>query len=391
MARIDYSRHKLFSSIDLEALQRKQEKESVFGPTPPNIFVGRIGYPDIRWGPLISVDDTASGAQSSILDNPAKWYGMEYSKIIEMQVSMVRSKSSLNVYGRTRLLERAQESAMSVKPIDAEITFTKKPTFRMDFSHYTLPMGSSAPLKDFVVAENPVIPKKVDELIEERVKAVHAVDELYSDGHDVYYLTRLLSGGILGRESARKLVPTRWSITAVDDMVGKQMMEKVREQPEITHFEVYTAEFLHNHFEILLMPGRWEFEQFEAWAPGSAWDKGMQTYNIEHEYEPFEGRTKYAEEEGGGYYAGRIGVAEALAKRGRQARAIIFREIGAEYNVPVGVWEVRENSRHAMESQPKTFTTLNDALAHLSTRLKIPMNEYRRRSRILPQTRLSDF
>jgi hypothetical protein len=391
MARIDYSRYKLFSSIDLHALQQKQEKESIFGPTPPNIFVGRIGYPDIRWGPLVSVDDSASSSHSAILDNPAKWYGMEYSKIIEMQVSMVRSKSSLNIYGRTRLLERAQESAMSVKPIDAEITFTKKPKFNMDFSHYTLPMGSSAPLKDFVVAENPVIPKKVDELIQERVKAVEAVDELYSDGHDVYYLTRLLSGGILGRETSRKLVPTRWSITAVDDMVGKQMMDKVRTFPEISHFEVYTAEFLHNHFEILLLPGRWEFEQFEAWAAGSLWDQGKKDYNIEHEYEPFEGRTKYAEEEGGGYYAGRIGVAEALAKRGKQARAIIFREIAPEYNVPVGVWEVRENSRHAMESPHKTFTTLNDALAHLSTRLKIPINEYRRRSRILPQTRLSDF
>jgi hypothetical protein len=391
MARIDYSRHKLFRSIDMAALQRMQEKESIFGPTPPNVFVGRIGYPEINWGPLVSVDDTSSSAQAGILDNPAAWYGMEYSKIIEMQVSMVRSKSKLNVFGRTRLLERAQESAMSIKPLDAEITFTRKPKFNMDFSYHVLPMGSSAPLKDFVVAENPVIPKKVDELVAERVKAVDAVDELYSHGHDVYYLTRLLSGGILGQEQKRKLVPTRWSITAIDDMIGKQMMEKIREMPEINEFEVYTAEFLFNHFEILLLPGRWEFEQFEAWAAGSAWDLGKKTYNLEHEYEPFEGRTKYAEQEAGGYYAGRLGVAEALAKRGKQARAIVFREIGPEYNVPVGVFEVRENSRHAMASMPKKFSTLTDALAHLSGRLKIPISEYRRKSSILPQMRLSDF
>ena len=148
---------------------------------------------------------------------------------------------------------------------------------------------------------------------------------------------------------------------------------------------------MYNHFEILLMPGKWAFEQFEAWAPGSAWDEGKRTYNIEHEYEPFEGRTTYAEEEGGGYYAGRLGVVEALAKRERQARAIVFREIGREYNVPVGVWEVRQNARHAMSSVPKRFSTFSDALEHLSGRLKIPIAEYKCRSRILPQTRLVDF
>jgi len=391
MARIDYSRHKLFRSIDLEALQRLQEKESIFGPTPPNVFVGRIGYPEINWGPLVSVEPEVDKSSAPYLDNPAKWYGMEYAKIIEMQVSMVRSKSKLNIFGRTRLLERAQESVMSVKPVDAEVTFTHKPHFNMNFSTVLQPMGSSAPLKDFQVTDNPVIPKKVDELVAERVKAADGAGELYEHGHDVYYLTRLLSSGILGQEQRRKLVPTRWSITAVDDMIGKQLLEKIREYPEIPEFEVYTAEFLFNHFEILLLPGRWEFEQFEAWAAGSMWDQGKKDYNIEHEYEPFEGRTRYAEQEAGGYYAGRLGVAEALAKRGKQARAIIFREIGAEYNVPVGVWTVREVSRNAMSSPPKKFSTLNEALEHLSTRLKLPLSEYRRRSSILPQTRLSDF
>jgi len=386
MAKIDYSKYPLFKHINLDELQKKQERVHLFGPTPPSLFVGRIGYPEINWGPLVSVEEP-----SPFMDNPAKWYGLDYSRIIEMQISMVRSKSKLNVHGNTRLLERAQESVMSVKPVDAEVKFSKKPRFSLDFSPIIRPMGSSAPLKDFRVCDNPVIPKKVDAVVGERLKAVEAADELYQHGHDVYYLTRLLSAGILGKAKAKKLVPTRWSITAVDDMIAKQLMEPVRNYPEITDYEVYTAEFLYNHFEILLMPGRWEFEQFEAWAPGSIWDEGKRTYNIEHEYEPYEGRTTYAKEEGGGYYAGRLGVVEALAKRGKQARAIVFREIGSEYNLPVGVWEVRENSRHAMASHPKKFSTMQEALAHLSGRLKIPIAEYRRRSRILPQTRLVDF
>ncbi|RLG19908.1 hypothetical protein DRN67_01450 [Candidatus Micrarchaeota archaeon] len=387
MAKVDYSRHPLFKRIDLAELQKMQEREHLFGPTPPNVFVGRVGYPNINWGPLVSVEHSNSG----MLDNPAKWYGMDYARIIEMQISMVRSKTKSNIYEKPRTLERVQEGVMSVKPVDAELTFKRKPRFHLAFSNYLQPMGSSAPLKEFKVCDNPAIPKKVDEVVEERVRATEAASELYADGHDVYYLTRLLSAGILGREKARKLVPTRWSITAVDDMIAKQLMERIRTYPEVPDYQVYTANFLYNHFEILLMPGRWEYEQFEAWEPGSFWDEGKRTYNIEHEYEPFEGRTRYAEEEGGGYYAGRLGVVEALEKRRRQARVVIFREIGQEYNVPVGVWEVRQNARHAMSSMPKRFSTLSDALEHLSTKLKIPLSEYKRRSRILPQARLSDF
>ncbi|VVC03199.1 Uncharacterised protein [Candidatus Burarchaeum australiense] len=391
MAKIDYSRFPIFKNIDLVELQRLQEREQVFGPSPPNVFVGRVGYPDVNWGPLISVNELAGGASPAYIDDPSKWFGMSYEHIVEMRLSLLRSKSKLHVQGRTRLLERAQEAVLSVKPVDAELQFKTKPKFSVSFSPVVQPMGSSGELKDFRLCDNPVVPKRVDELVEEKVKAVDATGELFQHGHDVYYLTRLLSAGILGRQGSQKLVPTRWSITAVDDMLGKMLMEKVRAYPEISDYQVYSSEFLHNHFEILLMPGRWEFEQFEAWAAGSMWDQGARTYNIEHEYEPFEGRTRYAEQEAGGYYAGRFGVVEALAKRGRQARAVIFREIAPEYNVPVGVWEVRENSRHAMTSQAKRFSTLNEALAHLSTRLKIPVSEYRRRSSILPQTRLSDF
>jgi len=297
------------------------------------------------------------------------------------------------VRGRTALLEKAQDAVLSVKPVDAEIVFAHKPHFNMDFSHFLQPMGSSAPLKDFTVCDNPVVPKQVDELIEEKVKASTAAGELYDNGrgHDVYYLTRLLSAGILGRQGSQKLVPTRWSITAVDDMIAKQMLEKVRQFPEISDYQVYSSEFLYNHFEILLMPGRWEFEQFEAWAAGSFWDLGKPIYNIEHEYEPFEGRTAYADQEGGGYYAGRLGVVEALARRGRQARAVIFREIGSEYNVPVGVWQVRQSVRHAMEQVPKRFSTLSDAREYLSTQLKIPITTYLKKSQIMSQQRLTDF
>lgn len=112
---------------------------------------------------------------------------------------------------------------------------------------------------------------------------------------------------------------------------------------------------------------------------------------IEQEYEGFDGRSDYAEKEGGGYYAGRLGVAEGLKSLKIQAKAVVFREIGKDYKIPVGVGEVRENVRHAFLNKPLKLTSLKDAFQELAKRLKTPFNEFTKRSFILMQKRLNDF
>jgi hypothetical protein len=112
---------------------------------------------------------------------------------------------------------------------------------------------------------------------------------------------------------------------------------------------------------------------------------------IQEEYEPFDGRTEYAFKEGGGYYAGRFAVTEALHRMRRQARVIIFREIYEGYIMPVGVWEVRENVRKALEKRPKRFASLSDALSDIKTRLRNPMEEYLKKSELLKQRKLIDY
>jgi len=277
-------------------------------------------------------------------------------------------------------------------------------------------MGASAPLKNLRVADNPKIPKKVDEVVEEGMLAKEAINELYSHGFDNYYLTKLLTAGILGKPQNKKLVPTRWSITATDDMLGKKMMEEVKQLPELSEIRIYSTEYLHNHFEILLLPGAWEFEQFEAWAPSTLWNmqklqemgldisvprkkvepsvsqSAPNSFSVAHEYEPNWGRSIYAQSEAGGYYAGRYGTLWGLLNKvKRQARAVVFREIGEEYTVPVGVWEVRENAVHCFDEKPEVFAEVGEALKHLAGRLRVPIPEYLKKSQIIGQRKLSDF
>ncbi len=355
-----------------------------FGPST-SVFVGRIGYPRVNVGPLAAVEYTKG------MDDPSTWFGMDYSKLIELRSLMLRSKVTHYVKSRDRFVLENQELALADRPTDVEMSFKSKPVYRVSFSDIVQPMGPSAMLESMKLAENPHIPKKVEYIVSDDVKAAQAGVMLYEKGQDVYRISTILSSGVLGKRNARKMVPTRWSIVATQDMITQDLLTRIRDLPQVNEFMVYSSQFLDNHFEILLMPGNWEFENFEAWAPGSMWTANLKQPEIISEFEPYPGRKRYADQQGGGYYASRLGVAEGLADLGRQARAVVFREVYEGYTVPLGSWQILENVRHAFSQGAESFATRKEALEHINSRLRLPMEDYVQQSRLLKQKRLFDF
>ena len=355
-----------------------------FGPSP-NVFIGRYGYPKVNVGPLGSIED------DRLIDAPQSWFGMDYGKIIELRSLLIRSKERQEIFSKSRTVQEIQEIAMASKPTDIEMLFKHRPFYRPSFSDVVQPMGPSATIRRMKLADNPKIPRFIESLASDEIRANEASFVMYEKGQDVYKISSILSSGALGYERRKKLVPTRWSITAIDDLIAKNLMEQVRQFPQINEYLVFESEYLHNHFVILFMPGAWEFENFEAWSPGSTWAAGLKRPEIIEEYEPFQGRTSYADKQGGGYYASRIAAVEALHATRRQARVITFREIYEGYQVPLGVWVVRETARHAFKNKPLRFSTLKEALNHIRARLRSTLEDYRKQSKILRQMRLGDF
>lgn len=345
-------------------------KEDFFGPSA-GIFVGRKGYPNVFAGPLASAD------YNPLQEDPSKWFGMDYASIIRLRSSVIRSKKKQGIFSSSRFVADNQLLSMASKPVDVELNFTKKPFQKISFSEVHQPMGPSGNLKQMRIADNVKIDVHVEKALSDDIKAGEASFNIYAKGTDVYKITSILSSGVMGIK--KKMVPTRWSITAVDDIITKRMLEKVRESRELGDHLVFESFYMDNRFIILMMPGAWEYENFEAGG-------GI----LLEEYEPFSGRTSYAEKEGGGYYAARLGVVEWLFKSRKQARVVVFREIGEKYTIPLGVWQVRENVRNAMKSMKK-FGTMEEALDYAEHKLKIPLKEYRKHSIILKQSRLTNF
>ncbi len=355
----------------------------MFGKSP-SIFVGWKNYPDIFVGPLTCLDNE----KAIISDNPSLLYGANFDEIIKIRALLVRGMVKQNISEISNFSEKNKEIALSVKPIDIETKFKSLPEFKISFSSIAQPMGPTGELTYLRIAENPKIPKTVDEVIDENLNVTNTLKILYMERNfDIYYLIKAFSSGAFGMKEKR-LVPTRWSITATDDLLGKIFIKEIKEYENVSEITVFSNTYLFNHFEILLIPGNWEFEQFEAWAPETLWTKGVKDYAINLEAEYYKGRNDYAIKEGGGYYAARFAVLEYLRKIKKQARVIIFREIYEGYLMPVGVWEVRENVRNAFKNKDRKFASLNDALKDIAKYLKVPMREYLKRSEIMVQKRL---
>ncbi|MGB9635116.1 MAG: Nre family DNA repair protein [Candidatus Micrarchaeia archaeon] len=373
----------ILKKVSVQAAILSSAKKNVFGPSPPNIFVGHTGYPYVSVGAMVS--------ENEVIDNPSNMFGMSLDEIVRQRSMLYRSAVKREVFSRDRYITDMQEIVLSQVPVDVDIQFKHTPKQEVKFSPLLQPMGPIGLVDRYSVIGNPKIPKRIDSLANDNVRVVQAVKELLYRGYDNYYLMRVMSAGVLGTWERKKLVPTRWSITAMDDTLSKIHMSVIRESPEISDFEFYYSEYMSNRYVVMLIPGRWEFENFEAWAHGSLWNlSGNSTY-ITVEHEPFSGRSDYAESQVGGYYASRFAVTEHLFGRRRQARAIVIREIDAGYMVPVGVWQVRENVRNAFKSGPTKFSTLSDMLDYAKLQLTNPLDEYLRHDVVLKQRRLCDF
>jgi hypothetical protein len=55
------------------------------------------------------------------------------------------------------------------------------------------------------------------------------------------------------------------------------------------------------------------------------------------------------------------------------------------------VFVVRETARNAFRRPPQKFATKEEALRHIGSRLRLPLADYERQSRILRRKTIADF
>src|SRR3989344_4190080 len=199
-------------------------------------FVGRYGYPNINVGILAPPQQTDD---SWLFDAPKHWASenFEIPKIVDFRSSLLNSRYNVNIKKRINLIELSQDIAMSSKPVDVDIQLQEKPKFRLNLDSHMALTGPYAKLKKAKITENPKIHTKVYKVFEDvDLKANEAVNYLYENKFDENFLSRILSVGVLGLKHNRKLTPTKWSITATDDIIGKNLINEIKDYSEINSY-----------------------------------------------------------------------------------------------------------------------------------------------------------
>ena len=359
-----------------EQIQMKSVKvgKNLEGTTPPSVFIGRWSYPKVYAGPMMS----SQMGDTHIMDSPEEWLSQNKTQdeIINYRMNLVRGKQLIKIDDlENPFVEKLQDISLASKSIDSEATFGKRPRGSM-LSEDSMPHGPSAVIEKFDIDAVRWDRQLEKTFYDTDLKATEAVLNLHNKDVPFSAMQKAFSVGAIGTKNNRKLVPTRWSITACDSTLADEFLKEVRKFEILDTYRVFEFGALNNYYVIILTPGEWEYEWYEAFI------KLMRNEElIFSDYETNGGKKEYSIV-GGCYYTAKMAVLDYLMKIKRQSGLVILREAYDGY-VPLGVFNVRENIKEAMMQPYLEFETLEKCLEYAGTKLKIPISRYVKQGTLL--------
>ncbi len=346
------------------AASSPQRRDGVDGSSPPSVFVGSHMYPSLGVGPLVP----AAHGDTSIYDSPERWGNMSLGDIVSLRLRLVRGVRRVRAEEtESRYVRSLQEVAMASRPTDAELSFERPAAASGVPDEHAAPFGPVGEIRSASFAGSPAL-RKLERAHEDTdMGAATAILELYRAGVDITRIQRCLSIGMFGKH--RRLVPTRWGITAVDSVISSTLSREAMEMPELDSWRVFASERLGNMYAVILYPHAWRYEMVEAWPR----EDGTMAFGSDSEGHA---GIDHAPAIAGAYHAARLAVSEHLVRIGAHAGALVLREIRPEYSVPVGVWQVREGVREAMRSPHTVVDGMDEAISLASSRTSVSAAEW---------------
>jgi hypothetical protein len=341
--------------------------------SPPSVFVGsKLKYPFVNVGILSPLNEDRD---AWLYDDAKYWAQNNFSikNVLDLRNNLLNSRFKsrvTDVRTNKKFVEISKEIAISSKQVDVEIELNKCINLNRDKDRVLTPHGMRAGLKDAKITSNVKIDSKVDKIINDEIRASEGLNYLYKNNINEYSLAKILSIGVLGLKKNKKMVPTRWSITATDDSLSREIINSIKEFPIINEHVLFFGEFLGNQYLIMLFPDVWNFELFELYYPGSSWNPSTD-FRASTDFEDFNGRKEYAFNCAGGYYATRFPIVEYLKSIKRQASVLVVRLETPSYWAGLGVWVVRESVRKALERGEMKFNSREEFLDSIKKIAKI--------------------
>jgi len=399
-----------------------------------NVFVSSSTYPKVNLSLLLKDDPNQRSFQSPNLYRKSL---LKIPNIIYERKKLINSYFKSGIYERSSKIDDVHFMTMASKPVDVEIDYKKSITSNTlvyDKQNIDLPVPKYNPMNSFKITGNASLIKPVEKIYYDKdITAMDAYSTLYNK-LDIYRMIDMFSVGVFGKKLNKKIVPTKWSITANDDITSTKFLNNIRDYRQISSYEIYYSNYLGNHYVTLLFPREWSYELFEFGVDGvikspfdsgkissrllerfkgvkSSYDKMAKLSstktndskyllnNYSTDYESYYGRKNYAVNCAGGYYAARYSLSRFLNDRKKQASALVLRFVDKTYNTPMGVWVCREASNFSMSKCIGFFDDFDKAMSNLLDFVKelgiINLDDILKKSLLLNfhkyQKRITDF
>ena len=370
---------------------KKFSSNIIDGSSPPSISVGQFGYPQVRIGPMIP----PYHGDTSVLDRPEMWIGKSLEDIVNFRINLLKGTEVHNVNNMSgRYIESLQEMALSKKAVESIVTFKKIPSMYLNEMSLSkneseeIPTIFSAPMSDFKIVPSTTDRKIQKNYYDDDLYASDAIIDLYDNDVAVSHISKVLSMGMLGRKKKRKLVPTKWSITAADDILSLYLLNKIKDNAILDNYFVFDFNHLANYYSVIFIPDEiWSFEMIESWIDNDGRVHIGSDYEIGKKIDHYPSIA-------GAYFAARLSITEYLFKKRIKASVLILREIHPEYFMPLGVWQVREGLRECLKSKAIPFETFDSALNYAISKTSLSKIEWIKNSSLIrnkKQKRISDY
>ncbi|MCA9486085.1 hypothetical protein H6501_03425 [Candidatus Woesearchaeota archaeon] len=321
---------------------------------PASALVGEKHYP------FVQTHSVSTEEKEDNYQNNAQLVKKSYAEIIRFKAKHLLASSQQNPVQniKTSLLDELQTIYKGKRPVQMETTFAKEIQFNKIFVSKVAGLsGAQNPIADLKASENSPTSKLLEKFTQEDIKAREAMLSLYRKGVNETQIIELLSLGSFGINSNRRLVPSRWAISAYDKAIDQDLYKNVRRHRTINSYEVYAIEDKGNFFLILFFPFSYEAEIIEAFSHTIEQDY-VKNDNILHKKEPATA---------GGFYATKLAMLEHLEKRQRSAACLSLRIIDG-YDLPLGVVLVRELVREALKNRPQCFSSEKELFSYIKER-----------------------
>lgn len=333
---LNKTKKKFYEEIKFYQQSLKPTKEiEGYGSAP---IVGEKNYP------FVATHSVSNENKKNSFFNTSEIVKRDYSEIIKLKAKNILGSTDKNYIKKTntKITEELRDIYKAKKPIEFNSKFEKELKFdKVLISKVSGIVGSKNELLNINANENTQTSKQIEKYTVNDIKSKEAIINLYERGTNENQIINLLALGSFGIEINKKLVPTKWAISAYDQTIERYLFDNyLRKNKIIENYEIYHKSDKGNEFVIILLPQTITGEVVESF-PGA----------VERDYFDYKNKLDNKEPQtSGGYYATKIAIFEHLKQRKRQASIISIRII-KDYDIPLGVVFVRECVREAMNNK----------------------------------------